>query len=655
MLHWRRGWVVVIVGALLAALTGAAGATEVARPKRFDAGEGLADSARLEARFIGTAHAREHLAAALAPASTPATPLPVPNTAPSAIGAWSAPFTPASDAITGIHAVLLDTGKVLLYGLKTVTNPNGSLYEIQTAAEVFDPLTRTSRRVDPPSDDSLFCGAATVLGDGTVLVLGGLDPTHGWSSRGTAVVLTFDPVSETWTELPPMHAGRWYPSLVTLADGTGLTIGGRDANALPNPDVERIAPFGALAPQVVAQLPLDSQQGLYPKEYLLPDGRVFSYEGTRTDFLDPSTWHISPGPLPLASQFSYPNSVILPLSQTSDFKVAIYGGKNQFDGINNKTGTVLSTSVGIDLSSPTPTFSHLHDLPQPRTHMNSVLLPDGTVAMVGGVGAGQTDLYYLQSMLWNPASDNWSPMASQRLRRAYHSSAVLLPDGRVLSAGDNNPGGGGSALEIYSPPYLFKGARPSILSAPATARPGDSMAITTDVDVAQAVLIASGATTHATDNHQRMIRLAITPDAAGSGVVATIPDNGYVPQGPYMFFVLDAHGVPSTATWVQIVQPTADSTTTLSATPATSTKGTAIKLRATVAGTVPFAPSGTVTFTIDGIRGAPIALVNGVASRTLKVPAAGTAIGSHSVSARYNGDVHYAPSTSARKTYKITA
>jgi hypothetical protein len=143
-------------------------------------------------------------------------------------------------------------------------------------------------------------------------------------------------------------------------------------------------------------------------------------------------------------------------------------------------------------------------------------------------------------------------MASQALRRAYHSTALLLPDGRVLSAGDNNHGGGGAREEIYSPPYLFRASRPKIVTAPASARVGSSIGVGTTGGARRAVLLSPAATTHATNMNQRMIELPSSAVSA-SGLTVTIPADGSVPPGPYMLFVLDADATPSVASWITLV------------------------------------------------------------------------------------------------------
>jgi hypothetical protein len=489
-------------------------------------------------------HEGEHAAAAReASHPTPPAPLlPVKSAAPNVIGQWSGVINPGT-SVVGVHAILMKTGKVLMYSVVSVLNGAGGS-EFQSVAQVWDPITRKGRRVDPPLDHQVFCGGATILGDGTVLVVGGLDQYHGRSSDGTRVVLLFDPISETWSIAPLMRQGRWYPSLVELTNGAGLLVGGRNETGGRNTDLETVGPLPSVAPKLVGQYPLNAVEDLYPNVFLLPDGRLFSFAGDRTDFLDPSTWRINNGPVTLTPQFDYPNATILPLKPNGDFVVDVWGGKNAFAGI------VKSVSVQVDLSSPTPRFKPLPSMPQPRTDMNSVLLPDETIAVIGGNGAGNVDVPYYQALLYDPTHDVWTPGPSQAKRRAYHSTALLLPDATVLSAGDNNAGGGQAMLEVYSPPYLFKGPRPQILGVSPTGVSGEWIGMVTDVPVAKLVLVAPGAVTHATNMHQRLVELPII--TAGITTVAQIPSIQTVPPGAYMVFALNDAGVPSVASWVQI-------------------------------------------------------------------------------------------------------
>jgi len=143
-------------------------------------------------------------------------------------------------------------------------------------------------------------------------------------------------------------------------------------------------------------------------------------------------------------------------------------------------------------------------------------------------------------------------MARMQTPRLYHSTALLLPDGRVLSAGGGRTGNDTDpnqlSAEFYAPPYLFKGPRPTMSVAPATATYGGTIPVQTpDAGrIATVSLLRLGAATHAFNMDQRFVPLTFT---AGNGALTVqAPANtNLAPPGSYMLFILDTNGVPSVA------------------------------------------------------------------------------------------------------------
>jgi hypothetical protein len=174
---------------------------------------------------------------------------------------------------------------------------------------------------------------------------------------------------------------------------------------------------------------------------------------------------------------------------------------------------------------------------------------------------------------WNPATGQWRTLASMQVTRQYHSTALLLPDGRVLSAGGgicgtcDQVGYLAKNAEVFSPPYLFAAdgtpaPRPAIDGAPATTTYGADMAIATASpgSIAKVALVRLGAVTHSDNMEQRYIPLAFT--AGASGLTATAPANANIaPPGYYMLFIVDANGVPSVARMVTVALDTAPTVT----------------------------------------------------------------------------------------------
>ena len=145
-------------------------------------------------------------------------------------------------------------------------------------------------------------------------------------------------------------------------------------------------------------------------------------------------------------------------------------------------------------------------------------------------------------------------MAAMHTPREYHGTALLLPDGRVLESGMGADFGNvpdQKSAEFYSPPYLFKGQRPTITSAPTEWTYGNTFTVTTPdaANIAKVSLIRTGAVTHFFDENERYLPLSFQK---GSGVLTiTAPANAYLaPPGYYMLFIVNNAGVPSVAPFV---------------------------------------------------------------------------------------------------------
>jgi hypothetical protein len=462
---------------------------------------------------------------------------------PGTVGQWTAPFIPpnSSAEAIGVHAILLQTGKVMLFGGYFDAGDN----TLATDAYLYDPADGSAKEVDPPHNT--FCAGQVLLQDGTLLVVGGrLANTH--PTPGTPYVLLFDPISEQWLPEPDTTLGRYYPTTTELPDGRVLVTSGNMTTGKLNRTVEVFSPGVDLAPGAFQTVLTNATLDLYPKQYVMPDGQVLVVQHNLTSLLNTSTWMWTKLPSLSVSRKNNPSSILLPAGPGQpESRVLITGGAQ------SQRGDTTATSEIFDEDNPTAGWAPAASMPEPRTHMNIVYLPDGTVLGVGGNSFDRFGSPQYEALLYDPATDSWRSMAPQTMRRAYHSTALLLPDGRVLSAGDTGPGGGGTRLEIYSPPYLFAGSRPVVTSVSATQFGyGKSITVDTDGPVSRVVLIHPSAVTHANDMSGRFVELAVTASTAGS-LTATTPANANLAQpGYYMMFVLDAHNIPSVATWVHL-------------------------------------------------------------------------------------------------------
>jgi hypothetical protein len=143
-------------------------------------------------------------------------------------------------------------------------------------------------------------------------------------------------------------------------------------------------------------------------------------------------------------------------------------------------------------------------------------------------------------------------MANASVLRVYHSTTALLPDGRVLSTGSGDGGGGTqqTSYEIYSPPYLFKGARPTYNLSSSSVHYAVPFTVTTASasSITRVTLIRHAATTHAFDMGQRLNTLPFQVAADGLSLTVTPPAAAKLaPPGPYMLFIVNNNGVPSVA------------------------------------------------------------------------------------------------------------
>jgi Galactose oxidase-like, Early set domain len=533
------------------------------------------------------------------------------------VGQWSALKSVPSLAI---HSVVLPTGKVLWFS-RTPDNDGGT-------AHLYDPATGQSASVPPPMVEhgngqtlpaNIWCGGQAQLPDGRVLVAGGNlayptgdgSPQGGRGYKGAAWVFVFDPFTETWERLErsdgqawDMVHGRWYPTLTTLSDGRVLIVGGWDERGYQDDvrEVEvftpRSTPGGRDRLDTVGSLP--GYVNIYPHMFLLPKttlagqgagDRVLLAGPGRSDALllhtEDWSWHRLPRPR--TSRF-WGTAVMEPGGPEGPAHVTLLGGADVEASPSAPEPTATSEYLDLndqgwaDQDGPAPVWRDGASLDHARAHFNTVLLPDGSKLSSGG-GLGQApdgSLYtgpVYEAELFDPATGDWRPAGKENDARTYHSTAVLLPDGRVLTAGDDRPDhlpAGGRTAQLYSPPYLALESRPVVTDAPRAVRYGARLPISASdpAAIAKVVLMRPGATTHAVDMEQRSVELARRPGEAGL-VLTSPPDPSVAPPGWYMLFALDARGVPSVARWIQLDPAAPEIPAPTAATPAAATPAAA--------------------------------------------------------------------------------
>jgi hypothetical protein len=408
----------------------------------------------------------------------------------------------------------------------------------------------------------LFCSGHAFLADGRLLVAGG----HITDGDGLNQAALYDFRTNSWSALPIMNKGRWYPTVLALADGTALVSSGSENN-VPN-EVTQIwdCTNWRCLPVVKQGMPL------YPRLHVAPDGRVLmSGWLAQSYFLDPhgeGQWAplAGPGGSRAGGLRDYAPAVMYDVG-----KVIFIGG-----GHDKNTLAPTAAAEIIDLTSETPAWRATGSMHHPRRQHNGTILPDGTVLVTGGTqggggpNGGFNDLTSGEPVhaaeLWNPATGEWTELAAEDVDRCYHSTTVLLPDATVLSAGGgeykpdnvhpNDDKDSHRDAQIFRPPYMFRGPRPEITSSPEEVVLGQifSVAAREPQDIEMVTWIRLSSVTHAMDYNQRINFLSFRATAAGLEI--TVPDNANIcPPGHYMLFLLNKAKVPSIAKIIHIGTP----------------------------------------------------------------------------------------------------
>jgi hypothetical protein len=462
-----------------------------------------------------------------------------------------------------IHTHVLPNGKVLFWGRRAwkdgmpVDNNATGLNEHDSSPFLWDPQAKEGQQFTalPKPGFNMFCSSHTFLPDGRLLVVGG----HLFDQKGVRNATIFDPAKNKWTATADMNAGRWYPTAVTLPDGTVLASFGSNEIKEFNKQ-QQIWNDGKWINNAFF-----NDARYYPRMHVVPDGRVFmSGPLNLTQFLDTSKAQWTPlgnrTPDPDANSLKeYAPSVLYDEGKI----LYIGGGQPPTDAVKM-----------IDLKQqPKPVWQDAKSMAFPRIQHNGTILPDGTVLVTGGTrgsggpNPGFNDLSAGQPVhtpeLWDPSTGIWTKMADEAVDRCYHSTAVLLPDARVLSGGggeyfptnepnplkDSHPD-----VQIFSPPYLFQGGmRPDITSAPEKVAYKTTFEVRTSNpdDVAQVNWIRLSSVTHSFNGNQRINFLKFTSD--GQKLTVTTPDSpALCPPGHYMLFVLNKAKVPSIAKIINI-------------------------------------------------------------------------------------------------------
>ncbi|MDQ3222273.1 MAG: DUF1929 domain-containing protein, partial [Gemmatimonadota bacterium] len=460
--------------------------------------------------------------------------------------------------IVPLHMSLMPNGKIVAWGKTDAADTMGM-------PRIWDPAA------GPPSgaqmimtDSMLFCAGHTLMPDGRLMASGG----HLMDDRGTATT-TFFSQDGVVQNGPSMAHARWYPTVTILEDGRALTMGGRnEANAVVKiPEIWEGGGWVELPGASAIEIPY------YPRNFVDPKNGLIFYAGERvqsrwfdvdgTGVGGRGAWILGP-----TRKYGFNRDYGSAVMYETGKILYVGGGGNlgwRQAPDDPKTNTVTATAETIDLNATSPTWQLTGPMAFPRRHMNATVLPDGQVLATGGTRGGGKLVDFSEANaiheaeIWNPATGQWTTLEPNSITRVYHSVSLLLPDGTVLHGSSGDAMDGTAVVpkqknhEIFSPPYLFKGARPTITSAPASVGYGQTFSVATPnaAQVTAVRWIRLGSVTHAFDASARANTLSFVVSGGNIQVTAPVLQR-LAPPGHYLLFLLNRNGVPSPGKVVQI-------------------------------------------------------------------------------------------------------
>lgn len=451
--------------------------------------------------------------------------------------------------VVAIHAHLLPTGNVMYWDRHTGMPPG------QTEPKLWDPVGGGITDAAMLGYDA-FCAGHVLDKDGKLFVSGG----HIVDNEGLKNASSYQADTDTWFPHPDMNAGRWYPTSTALYDGDILTVAGSYWDGTLNPDGSHHIAQNVL-PQVFDTdtntwrnlTTALKEQPLYPWMFQAPNGKVFDAgPQQQSRYLDTA----GTGAWSNVALAGYPHRDYGSAVMDLPGRVLITGGT--FD---SNLATPTNSAETIDLSVPAPAWSNVAHMAYARRQQTATLLPDGTTLVTGGSEArffNNSTGAVLHAELWDPGTQSWRTLDRGQEARLYHSTALLLPDARVLVAGGGHPSGGfgdpdHTTAEVFQPPYLFDGPRPVINALSATTLAyGQTFTVTTPdaAAITDVTFLRLGSVTHAFNQNQRFNRLAFQA-VTGALQVSAPADPRLCPPGHYLLFIL-RDGVPSVASIVKI-------------------------------------------------------------------------------------------------------
>ncbi len=444
--------------------------------------------------------------------------------------------------------------------------------------------------------------SATELGNGNVISFGGLNEEGKGATQTNYFIAPGNP-SDVFGDEPGEWVGygstlvqqtyswQWglYPAMILTADGrlfySGSHVFGNGLDKIESETTPGTYYKGENAPEGSSLYDYECRVGESGMEPHANAELGLSWTGEKGEARNKTVKRVESTP-GLREPDRRDQSAALLLPPAQEQKVMILGGGNTYE----TEGSAINLTDEINLKEEHPHWIVGPNLPagaveeagepmEPmsagKMYVSAVALPDETVLETGGSLRPRTANVH-EASIFNPKTNTFTRIAWDPVGRDYHSEAVLLPSGEVMTLGSNPVTPEGEKFEtrisLFKPPYLFKGERPQIETIDGTKDKlngnfnetpqwdyGTSHKLTysTPTEIAKAVLIRPAAVTHSSDPNQREIQLPIAGGHGAAGgkqqlEVGLTSNDNIAPPGYYMLFIDNAAGVPSVAQWVHV-------------------------------------------------------------------------------------------------------
>ena len=426
-----------------------------------------------------------------------------------------------------------------------------------------------------------FCSVVRVLDDNRVFILGGnknLDTNLPDTQNQTMI---YDVLSKKFSLSKNLNFKRWYASVVITGDEKMFIFGGEDVvtgtlSTTPEMiDLKNIDQGWQVLEQADSNDLFggkDTAEWNYPRTFLASDGNIVGISYNKTWVMDVNNNYrvIKTGEIPLVKsgiaktlEHSNPNfddhkkdhlklltigsavgsnnSVVM----IEKDKVLVFGGKQLGEEYSPSNKVFL-----IDFSNSfNPEIKELKSMNFARSNGNATIMPDGNIFLNGGHSYNDLEFSVFTPEIYNPNTQTTKEMSNAYFRRNYHASSLLLPDGRILTAG-----GDVWNAEIFYPPYLFSkdinnktvlAKRPQIVNLDKDIKRGEKVEIEVDGEISKVSLISTGSTTHAQGSESKFRNINFNKISNNKIEIQLKNNSNDLQNGTYLLFVLNSKGTPS--------------------------------------------------------------------------------------------------------------